>query len=418
MNQYNNPSVQQNDILSVSVPAAAPEAEGNRNIWKTRTSAKQLKYAAIVRQLPRGIEGLRNGSYPSVKIMTHYLKDAVSGADVKIQCCKTDPKAKRCPVCEALWNRYNAIKAAEGEEKAKSYCRRWWAQTEWMTNVLIRRDQNNAANNGQVKVWAHSDAVERKLYDPCVQSAPAINNDPNAIQEQSKRCFIPYSPRDGVDYVVIAQYDTSKNMPNYDACYWQPQATPLANTDEEMLAILDQCHDLDEFVRAIPSEEAASAAVTEFFAKVDAARRGAAGFQTAAGAAPAPTPAPAYNAPNYQQYAQFVSAPAPAQQNVFTQQPAAPAPQAVDPNAYFAQQPAAPAAPVAPAPQQNMFAQQTAAPAPQAMDPNAYFAQQPAAPVAPAAPAPAPAPVAPADPFAVGGTALPGSDDDDDDLPF
>ena len=270
--------------------------ESDPRLWKPRVSAKSPTYDAVVRLLPQGIEGLKNKTYPGVKVMYHHLRSGQMHREVK--CCKSIPGQTRCPICDALWNRYDEFVKLYGKDDARTKAvSSMGARAEWFTNVLVREDDNDSNNNGQVKVWRHTDAIDRELRAPFDDSAntESKGNDqtarPGSLRDRKnkeKRRFFPHSPTNGVDYEVTVSWDPAKKMTSYDGSCYASESTPLADTKEEMLDILNKCHDLTEFLKDVPTEEEASKIYVEFMN--DAAKRSENAAFNKAGFAPEANP--------------------------------------------------------------------------------------------------------------------------------
>lgn len=244
--------------------------------WKPSVSKKYPSYSAIVRILPQGIEGVKNKTYPSVKVMYHHLK--LNGIHQEVKCCRNTPD-QDCPICKAVWDRYNEL--AKSNDKGSKILKVWsgmGARPEWHTNILVREDDNKPANNGKVLVWRHSDAVERTLrapFDDSVEEAQNANNAPAkgalAKMKKERRKFIPHSPTKGVDFGVIVSWDASKDMTSYEGSGYIAESTPLADTKEEMLEILNNCHDLRKYLADIPDEATAATIWRKFIERASAA---------------------------------------------------------------------------------------------------------------------------------------------------
>lgn len=249
--------------------------------WKPSVSKRNPNYSAIVRLLPQGIEGVKNKTYPSVKVLYHHLK--LNGVHMEVKCCRNN--GQDCPICKAVWDRYNEL--AKTYEKGSPQLKVWTgmsARAEWHTNILVREDDNKPANNGQVLVWRHSDAVERTLRAPFDDSVDAETQNANAAPvkgalakvKKEKRKFIPHSPTKGVDFGVVVSWDAAKNMTSYEGSVYLDESTPLADTQAEMLEILNRCHDLTQYLADIPTEEQAQAKWIEFIEKASSAKTNAA----------------------------------------------------------------------------------------------------------------------------------------------
>lgn len=244
--------------------------------WKPSVSKRNPSYSAIIRLLPQGIEGVKNKTYPSVKVLYHHLK--LNGVHMEVKCCRNN--GGDCPICRAIWDRYNEL--AKTYEKGSPQLKVWSgmsARPEWHTNILVREDDNKPANNGKVLVWRHSDAVERTLRAPFDDSVESDVQNANgapakgalAKMKKERRKFIPHSPTKGVDFGVIVSWDAARNMTSYDGSDYVADASPLADTKEQMLEILNSCHDLTKYLADIPDEATAAAKWREFLEKASSA---------------------------------------------------------------------------------------------------------------------------------------------------
>lgn len=287
------------DIDTVSNLDEATSAYGSVDPirWKPSVSKRNPSYSAIIRLLPQGIEGVKNKTYPSVKVLYHHLK--LNGVHMEVKCCRNN--GGDCPICRAIWDRYNEL--AKTYEKGSPQLKVWSsmsARPEWHTNILVREDDNKAANNGKVLVWRHSDAVERTLRAPFDDSVEADVQNANgapakgalAKLKKERRKFIPHSPTKGVDFGVIVSWDAAKNMTSYDGSDYVAESSPLADTKEEMLEILNSCHDLTKYLADIPDETTAASKWREFLEKAHSAKanEGEGGYTANASFSAAPNP--------------------------------------------------------------------------------------------------------------------------------
>lgn len=407
MNQI-NPSMplQGPSMLFVNEPAAAPVIEEKKetNIWRPYTNDETREYNAVIRQLPAG----RNlSAYPSMVVYKHYLKDRATGVSDTVLCLKNIPGNTKCPICDNIWDRYREAKKQAGGNKEAPQVKALLAMTdkqEWYTNVYIRYDSVNPNNNGTVKLWKHSSAQHEEFAKPlqpaAQQAQPAAQVAGGYVPKKkssNEQKFTPYCPMTGHDYNVNVRWDTARQFngrpgfSNYDESVFNdeysylaakqvqnPDGTVSVVPDEEaMLAILDQCHDLNALVAEVPTAQEALLRVQNFWAAVEQkqmelAQGGArGGYQQGYGAQqnmyqqPQQPQMPYGNAGYAQQpYAPSMQATPMAQTNI-PNIPQNPNVRTGNPAAFMgaAAPAAAPAAPAAqPAPQQNMF-QQPAAPA-------------------------------------------------------
>ncbi|MCQ2123296.1 MAG: hypothetical protein MJZ25_03845 [Fibrobacter sp.] len=274
--QIPNANASFDDFLTINAAPVIPNVRGggsanaDPNQWRPRVSAKHPGYDATIRVLPQGIEGLKNNLYPGVNVKTHRL--AMNGVFREVKCRMSVPGVTSCPICADIWNRYDAVVKLYGkkDERAKELTK-MLAREEWYTNVLIRQDDNEPNNNGLVKVWRHSDAMDRMLRAPFDDSAETTTDSANAPgsirdrKKKEKRRFIPHSPTNGVDFTVMVTWDEAKGMPTYEGSEYEDEATPLAGTNNEMIEILNQCHDLTKYLEGVPTEQEAAAAIREFW---------------------------------------------------------------------------------------------------------------------------------------------------------
>ena len=287
------------DIDTVSNLDEATSAYGSVDPirWKPSVSKRNPSYSAIIRLLPQGIEGVKNKTYPSVKVLYHHLK--LNGVHMEVKCCRNN--GGDCPICRAIWDRYNEL--AKTYEKGSPQLKVWSgmsARPEWHTNILVREDDNKPANNGKVLVWRHSDAVERTLRAPFDDSVEADVQNANgapakgalAKLKKERRKFIPHSPTKGVDFGVIVSWDAARNMTSYDGSDYVAESTPLADTKEDMLEILNNCHDLTKYLADIPDETTAASKWREFLEKAHSAKanEGEGGYTANASFSAAPNP--------------------------------------------------------------------------------------------------------------------------------
>ena len=465
-------------------PVGGQAAPADPNEWQLQCDAQHESVEAIIRILPRGLAGVQGNLWPHVNCRKHYLKkrDGQRWGEGPVICRGNipDPNAKYgksyCPLCKETWDRYYKIKNTYGEQAAKdSGISGNLSVDDIYVNVLILNDFVHPENNGQIKIWH----AKTKQWDKVMAALPERNVNKNGQAKQQytstvKYVGIPWHVLSGAIFHLKGTWDTTKAWGTHkgaavwEASEFEPMATPLAQSDEGIMQILNQCHDLSKYEIQPKSVDELEGVTRSFYAAYDGAPAMAAdnnnniaangypAYQQPAqygqqqfaqpgqgGTMPASTPsayvppqpkttvgnagaffnnpaAPNYAQPQPQQGAYAApnaGAPAP-QQSAFAAPGAAPVQQSA-----FATPGAVPgAAPV----QQSAFATPAApqtnfgAPAPQQAAPQfAAPAAQPAQQyVPPAAPAPQPNQFAGAP--AVGGTPAGTSIqvDDDGDLPF
>lgn len=476
------------NVGGVPETPAGQAAPVDPNEWQLQCDAQHESVEAIIRILPRGLAGAQGNLWPHVNCRKHYLKkrDGQRWGEGPVICRGNipDPNAKYgksyCPLCKETWDRYYKIKNTYGEQAAKdSGISGNLSVDDIFVNVLIINDFVHPENNGQIKIWH----AKTKQWDKVMAALPERNVNKNGQAKQqytstAKYVGIPWHVISGAVFHLKGTWDTTKvwgthkGAAVWDASEFEPVATPLASSDEAIMQILNECHDLSKYDLQPKSVEDLEAVTRSFYAVYDGAPAVAAdnnnniapngfpayqqpqayGQQYAqpgqSGTMPASTPSPYVpaqpkttvgnagaffgnpSAPNYAQPAQssyVAPGAAPAQPSAFGAQAApqgnfgAPAPQATSQFAAPAAQPAQPTSQFAtPAAQPAQPTSQFGAPAPQATSQFATPAAQPAPQgtyVPPAAPAPQPtmfsgAPVG----GAPAGTTI--QVDDDGELPF
>ena len=233
------------DFLNISVEAAVQVAESqqtnNKNsrktddrFWKPNIKNEKKEYQAKIRLLPRGIEGVKNKLHPTIEQHVHYIKEPQHGLYLTVKCRKSLGKHENCPICEANWAMFNT-KVEPLVKKAKS--RR--NMISHIGNILIREDLNHPEFNGTVKLWDHTNNINRMLLAP-------LNNQEDESGgggfKKKQEKFNPYSPMNGRDFITIVTENPENGFPNYNGSFWDEDGlTDLAPTKDEIMAVLDQC---------------------------------------------------------------------------------------------------------------------------------------------------------------------------------
>ena len=232
--------------------------------WKPTIKNEKKEYQSYIRLLPRGINGLKNRLNPSVKVLTHYLKSDSAKVFRTIKCRKTAGSEEVCPICEAAWAIFNEGKKQNNED-LKDMGKSMLPKETHVINILVRNDIQNKDNNGQVKLWEHTQKLNETLFAPTKEEKA----DPNKVSLKKKEIFYPYSPKHGRDFLVVMTENPKNKYPTYDSSEWDKEYSDLAATEGEIMAILDKCHDLTEFVSNIPTIEEAAQKYSEFRAAVE-----------------------------------------------------------------------------------------------------------------------------------------------------
>lgn len=278
-----------NNIDMNYVPAAGslpqnstePTRKVDERVWKTRLDQDHKTYSAQVRILPnmkRDAQGNldydRVNPSPFRKIMVHYLRIG-NGEKKYFKCLKTTydgiKQADICPYCDWTYNRYCMLKkaadagdaVAAAELKVNQLNQ---ASTSYVANALIRADSVNNEYDGAVKIWDHSvkvnewldyprepEVVAKRRWRNIKANRYAKDSEfvPDAFEMKTASRFYPEQVIGGRDFIVTCQESSKeidgKPINSYDNSKFVDQPSNLANTQEEVYAILSQCVDLDEY---------------------------------------------------------------------------------------------------------------------------------------------------------------------------
>ena len=278
-----------NNIDMNYVPAAGslpqnstePTHKVDERVWKTRLDQDHKTYSAQVRILPnmkRDAQGNldydRVNPSPFRKIMVHYLRIG-NGEKKYFKCLKTTYDGIKqkdiCPFCDWTFNRWAMLKkaadagdaAAAAELKVNQLNQ---ASTSYVANTLIRADNVKPEFDGAVKIWDHSvkvnewldyprepEVVAKRRWRNVKANRYAKDSEfvPDAFEMKTASRFYPEQVIGGRDFIVTCQESSKeidgKPINSYDNSKFVDQPSNLANTQEEVYAILSQCVDLDEY---------------------------------------------------------------------------------------------------------------------------------------------------------------------------
>jgi len=144
-----------------------------------------------------------------------------------------DPK---CPICaknsEYYDSAYESDKEIAKQRKRKQH---------WVSNILIVNDPFEPENNGKVFLYKFGYRIFKKIDN---QMFPSETD----LEDQDFQEFMPYDLFEGADFKLkIVDAEIAKDpVPNYDSSSFS-NPRPITNDDEELDAIMEQVHLLDEF---------------------------------------------------------------------------------------------------------------------------------------------------------------------------
>jgi hypothetical protein len=269
------------DYLNVSPDEAAAnnpsndkkggKKEKDARLFSPNINNADKEYQAKVRQLPQGLDGLKNKLPVSVEQHTHFIKEPAHKLYLTVKCRKTLGPKEHCPICDANWKIYNAAKDVNDKpmmDKAKSRM----AKVSHIGNFLIRDDINTPENNGRVMLWRHTSRMQKTLLEPTL--AEGAGEEKRGFKKAKER-FVPYSPVNGKDFFVIVTENPENQFPSYDGSYWDEDGlSNLAESEDKMMSYLEQCHDLREFIDDVESAEELTRKYMEFNAKLEERMQG------------------------------------------------------------------------------------------------------------------------------------------------
>ena len=268
-------------------PAGGQAAPADPNEWQLQCDAQHENVEAIIRILPRGLAGVQGNLWPHVNCRKHYLKnrDGQRWGEGPVICRGNipDPNAKYgksyCPLCKETWDRYYKIKNTYGDQQAKdSGISGNLSVDDIFVNVLILNDFVHPENNGQIKIWH----AKTKQWDKVMAALPERNVNKNGQAKQqytstAKYVGIPWHVLSGAIFHLKGTWDTTKAWGTHkgaavwDASEFEPMATPLAQNDEGIMQILNQCHDLSKYELQPKSVEELEGVTRSFYAAYDGA---------------------------------------------------------------------------------------------------------------------------------------------------
>ena len=166
------------------------------------------------------------GALPWVKLFSHAFKFR---GRWYIENCPTTI-GKPCPACElnvSLWN--SSEDKNSPERKQASVQKR---KLNYISNFLLRDDKKHPENNGLVKLYKYG----KKIFDKIVAKG-------QPVFEDEEPCNV-FDLWEGADFKL--RMKMKDGFPNYDDSVFEA-STPVADTDEAILEIVNAQYDLKEF---------------------------------------------------------------------------------------------------------------------------------------------------------------------------
>lgn len=139
---------------------------------------------------------------------------------------------KADPVAEVNYKLWNS--SEDDDSPGRKQARRQKRKLNYIANILMINDPKHPENNGKVFLFKFG----KKIFDK--------------IMNKAKPAFEDEAPVNVFDYWEGANFrlkvKTIENFPNYDDSRFEDATTPLAATDEEILAIVDQQYSLTDYL--------------------------------------------------------------------------------------------------------------------------------------------------------------------------
>ncbi len=179
---------------------------------------------AIIRFLPAG----GTGDVPWVRVWRHsfkgpsglwYIEDSLTTIG------QTDPVGE---FNSKLWN-----STSDDESPARKQARAQKRKLVYVSNIHVVKDTAAPENEGKVFLFKYG----KKVFDKIMEKL-----EPQFDDEQPHNVF---DPELGANFRLKARM--VEGYRNYDKSEFD-DASPIANSDEKMTAILEKCYDLEEFL--------------------------------------------------------------------------------------------------------------------------------------------------------------------------
>ena len=274
-----------NDFSKIS-SAFESDTNGGKNyednrFWKLERD-KAGNANAIIRFLPR-VEG---DELPWVKVFSHGFKGPTGKWYIENSLTTV---GKQDPVGElntTLWN--------SGSDANKEIARSQKRRLTYISNILVVSDPAHPENNGKVMLFKYG----KKIFDMIMNKAQPTFEDEKPVNV--------FDLWEGANFKIRMR--TVEGYPNYDQSVFAEQ-TPVAASDEAILAIVNQQVKLAEFVDPTNTKQFKS--YEELKAKLDSVLSG--GFAVPSAESMVNDPLPVAPPPSFTSKSEptYTAAPAP-----------------------------------------------------------------------------------------------------------
>lgn len=182
---------------------------------------------------------------PYVETAHHFVK--ILGKFLATQCAGYG----HCLVCEEtqpLWTKYNAFKDANGKnckgcKDTLDEINNWKRKVSRITNIIVVQNPNAPETEGKVFLYNMPKTVYTK-YDAKVWPK----------DEMDERVIV-FNPIEGRNFKLSAKnkkITDTLTIPDYDESYFYDKSTPIAADAENVMRILGETYDLQEYLAETP----------------------------------------------------------------------------------------------------------------------------------------------------------------------
>ena len=195
----------------------------DERLWSLTRDKDTGKGEAVIRFLPPENEG----DLPFEKYYEHFVKKPDGRWLVAEACGRSFGKS--CPLCERASRFYNS-----GD---KEHYRLAKAKATYLFNILVVDDKACPENNGKVFMVKLGATVYNAIIG-------AMNSE---FEDEARQPFDLYA---GHNFIYRSRKDPAKGgQIAYDKSKFEDVTTPVAKTDAEIERIMEQMHDLKQYVK-------------------------------------------------------------------------------------------------------------------------------------------------------------------------
>ena len=195
----------------------------DERIWALTRDKDTGKGEAVIRFLPP----FNEGDFPYEKYYEHFVKKA-DGKWLVVEACNRT-FGKPCPVCERA-NRFWQAGDKDSYRNAKG-------KSTYLFNILVVDDKAVPENNGKVFMVK----LGATIYNMIVG---AMNSE---FEDEARQ---PFDIFNGHNFIYRSRKDPAKGgQISYDKSKFEDTPTAIADTDEAVMKILEQMHDLKAYIK-------------------------------------------------------------------------------------------------------------------------------------------------------------------------